>query len=130
MSLPTLDMMQQLTHERRALHILALPAMQQKRSRVAERFRANWLAGTPDGAARLENAVGRYAMLATQFALLDDPARPAFAWSCNLPHEWHGIAWPGAGWGLDNPDNFYRYLFVDGASRYEITGHRTGPGPV
>ncbi len=37
---------------------------------------------------------------------------------------------PGARYGIDNPDNVYRLVLLDGAARYEIRGHRHGTGPT
>jgi hypothetical protein len=123
-------MFEQLSLEKRALRILAMPVLDEGKSRAEEVFRKNWLAETPDGRARLKNAINRYTLLCAQLAVLDDPGRPRLMWSCNLPHDWFGVHWPGTGWGIDNPDNFYRYFFVDGTSSYEIYGQRNGRGPV
>jgi hypothetical protein len=51
-------------------------------------------------------------------------------WADTPPRSWYGVEWPGSGWGGDNPDNLYRYLMIDGASDYELSGQRTGSGPA
>jgi hypothetical protein len=129
-TMPTLDMFDELSLEKRALQIVNMPQVQQQKHAVEEMYRKNWLAKTADGRAGLAHAADNFALMAVQVALLDDPARPKIMWACNLGHDWHGVHWPGANWGIDNPDNLYRYLFVDGASRYEITGQRRGAGPM
>jgi len=129
-SLPTLDMFEQLAHERHALRIFQMPQVQRQIQITQDMYRSNWLGKVPDGAATLEESSRRWALFATQLAIMNDTARPKIIWSNTLPHEWMGVRWPGSNWGLDNPDNFYRYLFVDGTSRYEISGQRRGRGPV
>ena len=126
----TLDMVTQLSHEKRALQILQMPQVQRQIKLTEEMYRNNWLGKTPDGAARLEGAAARFALFSVQLALLNDPARPQILWMNTPRHDWPGVQWPGANWGLDNPDNFYRYMIVDSESRYEISGQRRGPGPV
>src|SRR5687767_2038911 len=51
--LPTFDMFEQLALEARALGISAMPQVQQQKKKVEELYGKNWLAGTPDGRARL-----------------------------------------------------------------------------
>ena len=128
--MPTLDMLEQSAHEQHALRLAAMPQVEQQKRRVEEMYRKDWLGGTPEGQATLQRAVDNFALHAAQLALLDDPARPKIMWANSLPHDWHGVQWPGANWGIDNPDNLYRYLFADGASRYEIHGQRSGAGPM
>jgi len=41
-----------------------------------------------------------------------------------------GRAIPGSRWGIDNPDNVYRIIPVDGASKYEIKVRLNAPGPI
>jgi hypothetical protein len=127
--LPTLDMFDQLSLERRALQIAATPQVQQQIKLAEESYRSNWLGKTPDGQATLENAASMFSLFVSQFAALDDTARPKIMWAEEAPHDWYGVRWPGSKWGIDNPDNFYRYVAVDPSSRYEIDGERSGSGP-
>jgi hypothetical protein len=127
--LPTLDMFHQLSLERQALRIAATPQVQQQISAAEEIFRGNWLGKTPDGQASLESAAKMYSLFVSQFAALNDIARPKIMWAEEAPHDWYGVKWPGSKWGIDNPDNFYRYVAVDPSSRYEIDGQRSGSGP-
>jgi hypothetical protein len=127
---PTLDMFNQLALEKLALHVLSLPSMQEQRRATELLYREHWLAKTADGQARLENAAKATALFSIQFAILNDPARPNLMWSLMPPHRWHGVDWPGSGIAIDNPDNLYRWLVIDGSSRYEISGQRSGSGPI
>ncbi len=127
---PTLDMFEQLSLQRRAVRILAMPQVQAQKRRTEDLFRRSWIADTPDGRARLEYAAGQFAMASVEDALLDDPVRPRIMWIITPPGNVHGIQWPGSNWGSLNPDNFSRRVMMDGASQYEISGQRTGPGPA
>jgi hypothetical protein len=127
---PTLDMFEQLSLERRALRILAMPQMRERTNLVEALYRKNWLGETPDGRATCEAAALALAVFAAQFAVVDDPTRPRFIWNFTMPHDWHGLAIPNTAWGVSNPDNFLRWLVIDGNSRYEISGERSGPGPA
>jgi hypothetical protein len=127
--LSTLDMFDQLSLERLSLQISAAPQVQQQTKLAEEIYRKNALAKTPDGQATLENSALMFNLFASQFAAIDDGARPKILWAEEVPHDWYGVRWPGSKWGIDNPDNMYRYLVVDGSSRYEIHGQRNGTGP-
>jgi Protein of unknown function (DUF1214) len=128
-ALPTLDMFEQLSLERRALRISASAKMQRQTNLAKDLYRSNRLAKTPDGRASLENAANSFNLFTSQFAAIDDTARPKLIWAEAAPHDWYGVHWPGSKWAIDNPDNFYRYLAVDSSSRYEIRGQRSGAGP-
>jgi hypothetical protein len=127
---PTLDLFEQFSLERHALRILAMPQVQEHKKLVEELYQKNWLGKTREGRATCENAATALALFAAQFAVVDDPTRPRFIWNFTMPHAWHGLAIPNTAWGVSNPDNFVRWLVVDGASRYEISGQRTGHGPA
>ena len=128
--LPTLDMFDQLSLERHALRVAAMPQVQRQVKLAVETFRNDRLGKTPVGRATLESAATMYSLFAAQIAVLNDPARPKVMWAEQIPHGWHGVRWAGSKWGIDNPDNFYRYIGVDGASHYEIHGQRRGVGPA
>ncbi len=127
---PTLDMGKQLSLEKLELRIFAMPQVQQQLAIGEDLYRHNHLSQTPDGSATLKNAVRAITLSTIQDAILDDPSRPQIMWVSNAPHSWSGVSVPGSGYGIDNPDNLYRYVAVDGDSRYEISGKRTGLGPA
>src|SRR4051812_37816468 len=78
--LPTLDMFDQLSLEKRALRILAMPQVQRQKKEVEDLFRANKLAETPDGRAQLEQAANRFTVAAIEDAIAGEAARPKFMW--------------------------------------------------
>ncbi len=125
-----LDMSEQIALEKQELRIFAMPQFQTQLKLGEQVYRKSHLAQLPDGAKTLENAVRAIALSSIQYALLNDPSRPKIMWTANQPHSWSGVSVPGSGYGIDNPDNLYRWVAVDGESRYEISGKRTGPGPA
>ncbi|WP_067438044.1 hypothetical protein [Nocardioides jensenii] len=113
----------QLELERLALDILATPELGAARSRVAELYRNDANYGShPAGVASLEAAAASITTAGVQHALVADPSRPAFLWSANAAHSWHGIDMPNSGYGIDNPDNVHRRAAVDGRSTYVVRG--------
>jgi hypothetical protein len=59
-----------------------------------------------------------------------DSQRPKVVWGFTAPRTWLGHAVPGSRWGIDNPDNVYRIIPVDGNSKYEISVRSHAPGPI
>jgi hypothetical protein len=113
-----------------ASRVLATPEVQEARREVEDLFRRNPVAATPSGGATLEEAVRETVYAAMIDTVADDPARPAIVWTLNAPHNWFDISVPGSRYGIDNPDNVYRLVLLDGSARYEIKGHRRGAGPT
>lgn len=109
--------------EKLALAILAEPGVQAARELARRRMQANPIAKTRDGRARLERALDAWLTYLTVQEANADPARPKVVWSCDLAdYEWFGHRVPASGAAIDNPDNVYRHIPVDGESRYEIRG--------
>ena len=128
--LPTFDLFDQVYIERRSLRIANLPQLQEQKKQIEEMYRADWVGKTGDGRATLENAAKMSVYLGASLAVLDDPARPKVMWALPPAHRWYGIDWPGSNGIIENPDNLYRWILIDGVSRYEITGQRVGAGPA
>lgn len=128
--LPTLDMFEQLQLEMQVLRIFAMPQVQAQKAEAVKQFRASPLAKIPDGGSRIELAADRFALAAVESAVLNDPARPKIMWVIDEARDWYGVQYPASAWGGKNPDNFSRDTVIDGESRYEITGQRTGSGPA
>ena len=128
--LSTLDMFEQLQLEKQALRILAMPQVQAQKVEAEKQFRASPLANVPDGESRIELAANRFALAAVENAILNDPARPKIMWVIDEARDWFGVQYPASAWGGKNPDNFSRDTVIDGESRYEITGQRSGSGPA
>jgi len=78
----------------------------------------------------IANAAHELAYSAALGAANSDPTRPKVVWYETSAHTWFGHTVPGSRWGIDNPDNVYRFVTVDGTSKYEITVHPKQPGPV
>jgi len=113
-----------------ASRVLATPEVQEARREVVDLFHRNPTAATAAGGATLEAAVRETVYAAVIDTVADDPAHPAIVWTLNAPHDWYDLKVPGARYGIDNPDNVYRLVQLDGASQYEIKGHRRGAGPT
>jgi hypothetical protein len=104
------------------LRVLRSPEVRSQREAARRVYASHPLAGTPDGAASLEAAVDSITAAMVQTAVNDDPSRPKAFWSVTAAHRWHGQDVPNSGYGIENPDNVYRHIPVDGVSRYEILG--------
>ena len=126
----TLDTPDNLAQEKLALRLLASQPVRQSMQRLEQTYRADPQGRTEGGAAAIRRGVDSIAMAAAQYALAEDGQHPLLMWACNAPHQWHGLDLPRSGYGIDNPDNVYRWVGIDGTSRYEITGRVRRPGPA
>jgi hypothetical protein len=113
-----------------AARVLATPEVQDARREVEDLFHRNPVAATGSGGSTLDEAVRETVFAAVIDTVADDPAHPAIVWTLNAPHDWFGLSVPGARYGIDNPDNVYRLVLLDGTQRYEIKGRRHGAGPT
>lgn len=119
---PTLATPDQRVIEQRMLQVLASPEVRHQREASKQIYASHRLAMTPDGARTLEPALDSITAAMVQTAVNDDPARPAAFWAVTAAHRWFGHAVPNSGYGIENPDNVYRHVPMDGASHYEIRG--------
>jgi hypothetical protein len=88
--------------------------------------------GGPDQANldQLGAAVNEYAMAAAfQQQILNSNA-PTVVTQVAPPHTWYGQMVPGSRILYDNPDTVYRFMGVNGASSYVITGRFDGETPA
>jgi hypothetical protein len=113
-----------------AARVLATPEVQEARREVEDLFHRNPVAATASGGSTLDEAVRETVFAAVIDTVADDPAHPAIVWTLNAPHQWFDLSVPGARYGIDNPDNVYRLVLLDGGTHYEIKGHRHGAGPT
>ncbi len=120
----------QIALETTALRILASAPMQAEIKRVEALYAADPQGSTPTGRATIHRAAESIAMAAIQYAVGEDTDRPAVMWVVNAPHDWSGMRVPRSGYGIDNPDNVYRNIMIDGTARYEIRGRIKRPGPA
>ncbi|WP_238951026.1 DUF1214 domain-containing protein [Mycobacterium sp. IDR2000157661] len=72
--------------------------------------------------AALDRAVDEYAMAAAFQQQLLDSMNPTVVTQVAPPHRWFGQNVPGSRILYDNPDTIYRFMGVNGASEYVITG--------
>lgn len=85
--------------------------------------------GGPDqeNLARLDPAVNAYAMAAAFQQQLLNSARPTVVMQVAPPHTWYGQSVGASRILYDNPDTIYRFMGVNGASSYVITGKFADP---
>jgi hypothetical protein len=88
--------------------------------------------GGPDQAnmAQLDQAVTEYANQAAIEVLLLNSNNPKILQQVNPPHSWYLQDFSGARIWYDNPDTIYRFVGVNNASSYVITGRFDGPLPA
>lgn len=120
----------QIAHERTLMAVLSRPEMRAATRRVEAAYRADAQALTPAGRARLRRAASSIATAAANYAVAEHPGPPRVVWWVNAPHRWHGMSVPGSGYGIDNPDNVYQGMAVEGGGRYVLHGRLRSPGPV
>lgn len=116
---------QQLAAEATLRHLLTDPEVRKIRTSLRAELLATSTGQTADGKARVDEAIGQWTnSLILREAAARDLSRPAFIWETDdTPHRWSGYTIGRMAIAGDNPDHIYRAAFVDGAGRYEITGH-------
>jgi hypothetical protein len=120
----------QIALDRLAVDILNSPEIQREKAELAQLYAKDSLAQTADGKARIGAALDATVFASILGAVNDDAYRPKIMWTSAALHEWDGLKVPGSGYGIDNPDNIYRQLSIDGGLRYEITGRLRQDGPI
>lgn len=120
----------QLERERRTLEVLASEPMREAIAELERAYLANPRGASPSGAATARRAAESTAAAAVHGIVNEDPRRPVVFWGANAPHVWHGLSLPRSGYGIENPDNVYRSVHVEGASRYELRGRMPSRGPI
>ncbi|HEY7052707.1 MAG TPA: DUF1214 domain-containing protein [Mycobacterium sp.] len=80
--------------------------------------------------AALNEAVDEYAMAAAFQQQILDSNNPMAVMQVAPPHIWYGQDVPGSRILYDNPDTIYRFMGVNKASSYVITGRFTGKMPA
>ena len=120
----------QCAKEALALDLFRSEPLQRELRKLEELYRQDPLAALPSGTATIRLAVDSIAMAAANYAANSDTDRPVVMWAFNAPHQWCNLDVMRSGYGVDNPDNVYRSIPIDGAARYEVRGKITQPGPA
>jgi len=116
--------------ETEAIEIFNSTVVREQIAATKRLFLNSPVAATEESKASVDRAVREFAFAAVLDAVNGDAAHPKIVWAFAAPRKWLGHSVPGSRWGIDNPDNVYRFAPIDGASRYELTIHPTAPGPV
>jgi hypothetical protein len=116
--------------ESHAIAIFGTPAVKAQIARSKQLFLASPASASDEVKVSAERAVNEFAFAAALDAVNGDPQRPKIVWAFTAPRRWLGHNVPGSRWGIDNPDNVYRFVPIDGESKYELTVRSAVPGPV
>jgi hypothetical protein len=116
--------------EARALQIVSRPEVKEQIEASTRALARLPLAADPEAQRALRPAVEELAFATALDAADSDSDRPRVVWAFTAPRTWLGRAVPGSRWGIDNPDNVYRLIPVDGESKYEISVRTHAPGPI
>jgi len=125
----TLGSPQQVADDRLAARLYATPAVQRAIDKLEAAYKQDPAASLPDAEKTLRRAAEATAMGQAAAVVNQDPDRPAAYWAVTAPHSWGKLDVPLSGAMIDNPDNIYRTIPIDGAARYEIRGKVVSPGP-
>jgi hypothetical protein len=120
---PWLATPEQVEAETRLLELLKDPELQRIQQAMRTEL-AGWPRGqTPDGRARIGEAVGQWTNTLLFSELAAYRPRPALLWGTDdTPRKWLGHRLGGVGTSGDNPDAIYRLGLIDGAGTYEMVG--------
>lgn len=106
----------------RAVRIFSSSEFRARLTDVEQILAGDPLAADPEAKAMIGRDAAAIAFNALQMMVDSDSERPKILWAGDAPHRWFGVDVPFASYGLNNPDNIYRVVPIDGASRYVITG--------
>ena len=110
--------------------LLATPQMKAQWDATYKAWSAHPYAATETGRRRLISAVNEILFFGASAAANSDPRRPKVLWTHAPPIEYYGYKKRGNRLNIDNPDNLYIYIPIEGASKYEITVRNRAPGPT
>jgi hypothetical protein len=116
--------------EEQAIALLSAPELVKARAEALDKLEAAPASASPDGRNAAKQAADELTYAAALAAVNGDPARPRVVWAFTAPRSWQGRQVPGSRWGIDNPDNVYRIIPVDGTSRYEVSVRTGQAGPL
>jgi hypothetical protein len=109
--------------EKMVAKIIADPRVLAAKNKARAIMENHPLAQIPDGKTRLAHVLDAWTTYLAFQEANADPDRPRIVWSCTTSdYTWNGRTVPGGGASIDNPDNIYRHIPIDGAASYEIHG--------
>lgn len=126
----TLGTPDQIAKDRLAVRVLASAPVQQALHKLEALYESDPRAALPDARSTLKRAAAATAMAQAVAVVNQDPDRPVAYWAITSPHSWGQVKVPLAGLMLDNTDNIYRGIPIDGAAAYEIRGKVIAPAPA
>lgn len=118
----------QLALEADAARLRATPEMRAAERDVARYYETSLIGLSKDGAKTLDFAVSSVAQASAEETATLSAAEPTFLWFARAEHCWAGTRVPNAGYGIENPDNFYRHAGIDDTSDFVLAG-KLGENP-
>jgi Protein of unknown function (DUF1214) len=116
-----------------AIELIQSPQFVRQKEACRQRLLADPAAGTTDGKMTLDQALDDLAYASALGGANSDPTRPKVTWTlaaARKSSEPNAASVPSSRYLIDNPDNIYRFVTVDGNSRYEIDVRGKQPGPA
>lgn len=107
--------------------ILKTPKMQQAMDAARQLLLGLSWAKSETAKQTLDEVVSECAGYALLSAASTNFENPDLVWIQTPQKEWMGHLVTGSRFCFDNPDNIYRYLFIDAASTYVLDAKPTGP---
>lgn len=112
----------QIELEKKVLEILANDKVAEGIENVKELYRNDPLGELPSGEKTLDHAALSIATAMAEWGALFSLGEPKVMWMAKAGHSWFGIEVPNSGYGIENPDNVYRHVAINGQGRYLIRG--------
>jgi hypothetical protein len=120
----------QIAKDRLAVRLLASAPVRAAERRLEGYYAKDSTAASPDAVKTLRRAAEATALAQAVTVVNMDPDRPAAYWGVAAAHAWGDLRVPLSGLMIDNPDNIYRTVPIDGQASYEIRGRVTGVAPA
>jgi len=121
---------EQIETDRQTLRIYNSREVQAAIDELAASYEKDPVAQYPDARKTLRRAAEAMAMAQSHGVAAADPDRSQALWGTTGPHSWGDVVLPVEGVMIDNPDNIYRSIAIDGAASYVIEGRVIHPAPV
>ena len=126
----TLGTADQVARDRLAARIFASAPVQNAIRDLEVIYAKDPTAAMPDASSTIRRAAEATAMAQAVGVVNRDADRPGIHWSTTTPHSWGSVRVPLSGLMVDDTDNIYRGIPIDGAASYEIRGKVVGGKPA